>query len=188
MKFQRRRGVSVIIATLLLIAISVTAAILVYVFVSGAAGDLLNNGAGEATTEHLTILSYNFAVSPGSCSCSQEVLEIYLENTGPSPTTVSSVTFDGVLMSLGSASTTPTSFTNDQYYPVSSADILGDAGTAGQLSFNPNTPMTTYSVTSVGQIVITFTTAVAYGTSHTVKVISTTGAQNTFIVLSGKAG
>lgn len=40
MNFQRRRGVSVIIATLLLIAIAVAAGIIVYVFVNGLAGNL----------------------------------------------------------------------------------------------------------------------------------------------------
>ena len=44
MKFQRKRGVSVLVDTLLLIAISVSAAIIVYVFVDRIAIALTQNG------------------------------------------------------------------------------------------------------------------------------------------------
>jgi FlaG/FlaF family flagellin (archaellin) len=68
MKFQRRRAVSVVIATLLLVAISVTAGVLVYVFVNGLAGNLTQSG-GQPVTEKLLIQSHTFALSPGACAC-----------------------------------------------------------------------------------------------------------------------
>src|SRR5438445_227478 len=60
MKFQTRRGISPIIATLLLIAIAVAASIVVYVFVTGLAGNL-TTGGGQQTTERLQMQSYNFS-------------------------------------------------------------------------------------------------------------------------------
>jgi hypothetical protein len=198
MKFQRRRGVSVIIATLLLIAISVSAAIIVYVFIGGLAGNLTQNG-GQPVTEKLTIQSYNFALSPGACACAQQVLEIFLLNPGPALTKVSSVYFDGVLLTVSTPfeGATALSGLNDNAYTAPSTTTLGDftngtctatAGPAGDICFTNTGTNITYAVTTVGQIVITFSSAVTYGSGHTVKVVSSTGAVNVFTVVSGISG
>jgi len=177
----------VLIATLLLIAISVTAAILVYVFIGGIAGNLTVNG-GQPVTEKLIIQSYNFQISPGSCGCAQEILEIFLLDPGPAATKISAVYFDGTLLTLNlSPPTANTALANDNFYPLPSATIL-ESTAAGDIYFSSAAEFTSYSVTSVGQIVITFTSAVAYGTGHTVKVVSTTGAQNVFTVEAGISG
>jgi flagellin-like protein len=186
MKFQRKRGVSVIIATLILIAITVSAAIILYVFVGGLAGNLTRNG-GQPVTEHLNIQSFNFQISPGSCGCSQEVLEIFLLNPGPATTIISAVYFDGALLTLTAPPTANTALVNNAFYVVPSSTIL-ESTAAGDIYFSANTQFSTYTVTSVGQLVITFTTAATYGSGHTVKVVSTTGAQNVFTVEAGISG
>lgn len=186
MNFQRKRGVSVIIATLLLIAISVSAAIILYVFVGGLAGNLTQNG-GQPVTEHLSIQSYNFEISPGTCGCAMQVVEIFLLNPGPATTKISAVYFDGVLLTLGTPPIVNTALVNDQYFLLPSTTTMASTAT-GDLYFSANTQQNTYTVTSVGQVVITFTTAVAYGGGHTVKVVSSTGATNVYTVVSGISG
>jgi hypothetical protein len=190
MRFTRKRGVSVLIATLLLIAISVSAAIILYVFVGGLAGSLTRNG-GQSVTEHLSIQSFNFQISPGSCGCAQQVLEIFLLNPGPSTTTISAVYFDGALLSLNGGAANPptvnTALVNNAFYVLPSSTIL-ESTTAGDIYFSANTQLSTYPVTSVGQLVIAFTAAATYGSGHTVKVVSSTGAQNVFTVEAGISG
>jgi len=186
MKFQRKRGVSVIVATLLLIAISVSAAIIVYVFVGGLAGGLTRNG-GQSVTEKLTIQSFNFQISPGSCGCAQEVLEIFLLNPGPAATTISNVYFDGALLTLTAPPVANTALVNNAFYVLPSTTTLAST-LAGDIYFSANTQFSAYAVTNVGQVVITFTSVVAYGSGHTVKVVSSTGAQNVFTVESGISG
>jgi len=124
MKFQRRRGVSVIIATLLLIAIAVAAGILVYVFVNGLAGSL-TTGGGQQTTERLQMQSFNFALSPQACACTSQILQIFLQNSGSSSTTISSVYYDGNLLTLATPVTAAT-LINSIGYPA----VAGNAYTA----------------------------------------------------------
>jgi FlaG/FlaF family flagellin (archaellin) len=199
MKFQRSRGVSVVVATLLLIAISVTAAMIVYVFVGGLAGNLTQNG-GQPVTEKLLIQSYTFALSPGTCACAQQVIEIFLLNPGPAITKISAVYYDGTLLTVSTPFTTPdtalSTITNDAYTALSStlvndfstAACTATAGPAASICFTNATPKTTYNVGDVGQIVITFGSPAAYGTGHTVKVVSSTGAVNVFTVVAGISG
>ncbi len=193
MKFQRKRGVSVIVATLLLIAISVSAAIIVYVFVGGLAGNLTQNG-GQPVTEKLTIQSYNFEISPGSCGCAMQILEIFLLNPGPAVTKISAVYYDGNLLTLNINPPNPldAAIANYDCYPVPSSTILASTNSqefhfSSSASFGSITP---YAVTNVGQIVITFDSghAAAYGTGHTVKVVSSTGATNVYTVVAGISG
>jgi len=124
MKFQRQRGISPIIATLLLIAIAVAASIIVYVFVNGLAGGL-TQGGGQQTTERLQMQSYNFAISPGSggitCGCSGQILELFLLNSGASSTTISSVYYDGVLQTLTVAPTAQTALSSVVAYHTTAA-------------------------------------------------------------------
>ena len=186
MKFQRKRGVSVVVATLLMIAITVSAGIIVYVFVGGLAGNLTRSG-GQSVTERLSIQSFNFAISPGTCDCAQEVLEMYLLNPGPASTVIASVYFDGALLTLGTPPVSNTPLVNDAFYMLPSTTTLAST-TAGDIYFSANTQQSSYPVTSVGQLVITFTAAVTYGSGHTVKVVSSTGAQNAFTVEAGISG
>ena len=88
MNVSQRKGVSPIIATLLLIAITVAAGIIVYVFVTGLSGTLTKSG-GNQVTEQISLDSYNFQTSPAN------FLTLYLRNTGTSAVTISSVYFNG---------------------------------------------------------------------------------------------
>ena len=65
MKIQQRRraAVSPIVATLLLIAISVALGVVVYVFTSGLAGSLTNAHVNQLT-EQVSLDAYNFQTSP----------------------------------------------------------------------------------------------------------------------------
>jgi hypothetical protein len=203
MKFQRRRGVSVIIATLLLIAIAVAAGIIVYVFVNGLAGSL-TQGGGQQTTERLQMQSFNFALSPQACACSGQILQIFLLNSGSASTTISTVYYDGNLLAVvapvtaatlinsigysavaGNAYTAPTTtLVND----FTTATCTATNGAAATMCFTAITPKTTYATGDVGQVVIPLSPAATAGTSHTIKVVSTTGATFVFSVTTGRAG
>ena len=69
-----RKAVSPVIATLLVIAIAVAAALLVYVWAMGLIGGL-QTGGGEQVTEQITLDVYDWNASSGS-------LEMYLRNVG----------------------------------------------------------------------------------------------------------
>ncbi len=206
MKFQARPGVSVIIATLLLIAIAVAASILVYVFVTGLAGSL-TVGGGQQTTERLQMQSYNFQLSPQACACVGQILQIFLLNSGSSSTTISTIYYDGNLLTVTAPFTTAAVAINTIGYSAAASPLaytataatlvndLSSAGTctttngpAASMCFTTATPKTTYNAGDVGQIVIPLSPAAVAGTSHTVKVVSTTGATYVFSVTVGRSG
>ncbi len=198
MKFQRRKGISVILATLLLIAIAVAASIIVYVFVNGLAGNL-TQGGGQQTTERLQMQSYNFMLSPQACACSAQVLQLFLLNSGSSSTTISAAYFDGALLTLSTPFTANTALStlNNNAYTAPSSTLVNDFtitictatnGAAASICFTAVTTKTSYNAGDVGQLVITFSAASTAGTSHTVKVVSTTGATYVFTVTAGRAG
>ena len=196
--FQRRKGVSVVIATLLMIAITVAAGIVVYVFVTGLVGSLSQSG-GTQVTELLQLQSYNFQISPGTCACPRQVIELFLLNSGAASTTISAMYYDGTLLTLSTPFTAATALStiNNNAYTAPSTTTLNDfttaactatAGPAGSMCFTSTTAKTSYSVGDVGQVVITFSSAVGAGTSHTVKAVSTTGAAYIFTIQAGKSG
>jgi flagellin-like protein len=196
MKFQPRKGISPIIATLLLIAIAVAASIMVYLFVTGLAGNLTSGGA-QQTTERLQMQSYNFNLSPQACACAQQIVQIFVLNSGSAATTISTVYYDGVIMTLGTPATAGGAIVNNNYFPVPSSSLVNDFttavctatnGAAANICFTSASTKTAYATGDVGQIVITFTAAATAGTSHTVKVVSTTGASYIFSVTAGRAG
>ncbi len=192
MKFQRRKGVSVIIATLLLIAIAVAASILVYVFVNGLAGSL-TQGGGQQTTERLQMQSSNFVISPGTCGCSLKILELYLLNSGSASTTISTVYYDGALVAIAGTDpatvATPASFAAANVFSTSDSAHVLNSGSATSFYYSAGaTQALTYSVGGTGILTIGLTAAATAGTSHTVKVVSTTGATYVFSVTAGRAG
>ena len=203
MKFQRRRGVSVIIATLLLIAIAVAASIIVYVFVNSIAGGL-TAGGGQQTTERLQMQGYNFAVAGGSCACSGSLLQVFILNSGSGTSTVSTVYFDGALVPLVAATQTNTALPGagviDAFY-TSQGSLLQDftttcsttAGAANNYCSTVAGGATNglgqlYNAAATGQIFFVFGTAPTAGTAHTVKVVTTTGATFVYSVSAGRSG
>ena len=107
MNFSRRRAVSPIIATLLLIAIAVAAGIIVYVYVNSLSGGL-TSGGGQQVSQQLQLQAYSFTgVSGTAVSTNGVIVDVSLENTGSSSITISSIYFDGTALtnfgtSLGS--------------------------------------------------------------------------------------
>ncbi len=192
MKFQKRRGVSVIVATLLLIAISVSAAIVVYVFVGGLAGQLTQNGGGQVK-EQLSLQSYTFAINPGTCGCADSLLEIFLINNGPATTTISALYVNGALVtkltSIPISTSTQALSGCPCWIGMTAQSTLG--GTSSAFYFN-NTPSPstqyTYSPTNTGQVVVGLSSAATYGAGYTIKIISSTGATNVFSAIAGETG
>ncbi len=188
MKFYKRRAVDPIIASLLLIAIAVAAGIIVYIYVNGLAGGL-TSGGGQQTTERLQMQASNFNISPGSCACSGDVLLISLINSGSGSTTISAVYFDGAAQTITAPPTSDTALASNQAFVVPTATTMTSA-LAGDIHFSANTQQTAYTVGSTGQVVITFATGSTptSGTTHTVKIVSSTGAQFVMTVTAGKSG
>jgi len=85
-KFRvRRRALSPVIATLLMVAIAVAAAIITYVWSMGLLGGLMGTG-GQQTKEQLILEAYNW--TGGS-------LQIVLRNVGSSGVTIAAVYIEG---------------------------------------------------------------------------------------------
>jgi len=80
-KDYSKRGVSVIIAALLLIAIAVAAAVLLYVFSIGLMGSLSSSG-GSQTKDQLIMAAYNWNTGTAG------PLVLYVQNVGSSQLTV----------------------------------------------------------------------------------------------------
>ena len=92
MRFKARRAVDPIIATLLLIAISVAAGIVVYVFTNGLAGNLTQAG-GQQLNEQLSVDAYAY---PSGVS-----VTLYVRNTGGTSFTIDSpngIFFNGLII------------------------------------------------------------------------------------------
>ena len=196
MKFHRRGGISPIIATLLLIAIAVAAGIIVYVFVNSLAGGL-TGGGGQQTTERLQLQTYNFVISPSggtSCSCANQLAEMFLLNSGSATTTISSVYYDGTLQSTLSAcpltgsGTDVTPTTLSTYYDSAAAYLTSSAASKFGCSVAGAASQLTVTVGSAVQVIVTLSAAPSAGTSHIIKVVSTTGATNVFTVTTGRTG
>jgi flagellin-like protein len=197
MNFSRKKAVSPIIATLLLIAMAVAAGIVTYVFVISLSGSL-TSGGGTQVSERLQMQSFNFLISPGTCACAQQIIELFLLNSGSSSTTISAIYYDGtpLLVSTPFTAAMALSGLNNNVYTAPTTTTLADftttcssvAGPAGSFCFTAVTTKTAYNAQDVGQIVITFSAAVTAGTSHTVKVVSATGAAFVFPISAGKTG
>jgi flagellin-like protein len=119
---KRSVGVSPIIATLLLIAITVSAGVIVYVFVSGI-GNGLTQGGGQQTAQQIELTAYAFTPLTGSsltCDGNSTVtaapcLVVSIKNVGGSSITIDTVLFDAIpLTPAGSLATTPISLSTNQ--------------------------------------------------------------------------
>jgi flagellin-like protein len=87
-KFGKKRGVSPVIAVLLLIAIAVATGILVYIWVTGLSGALTQTG-GQQVAEQLTMEAYDYdPIASG--------VVLYVRNTGTVDLDIDTVYFDGV--------------------------------------------------------------------------------------------
>jgi flagellin-like protein len=118
---KRSVAVSPIIATLLLIAITVSAGVIVYVFVSGI-GNGLTQGGGQQTAQQIELIAYAFTPLTGASStCNGNTtvtapcLVVSVKDVGGSSITIDSVLFDGVALTpAGTLATTPISLSTNQ--------------------------------------------------------------------------
>jgi flagellin-like protein len=233
MKFSRRRAVSPIIATLLLIAIAVASGIIVYVYVNSLSGSL-TSGGGQQVSSQIQMQAANFlpqTFGAGKTSNGQ-VLDVFLENTGSSSLSISNVYFDGTQLTEWAYSS-GTSYGTNLYVPhsgqscfalVPSSVTLTFAQTATTLVSGITTNCTTYTAAAAvcntnaatdfcmtsssatpaetgmtavplasqgtAQLIIglNFGAAVTSGSSHTIKIVTTSGAQAVFSVSAGRTG
>ena len=88
----KRKAVSPVIATLLMIAIAVAAAILVYVWSMGLVGTLQGTG-GQQTREQLILEAYD---ATGTATWT-----LYVRNVGPTNSTISAVYVEGTPVTVG---------------------------------------------------------------------------------------
>ena len=163
MRFDRRRAVSPIIATLLLIAIAVAAAIIVYVFVNSISGNLTQQG-GQQVADQLSMDAYSFP-SAGTTPV------LVLRNVGSTSLTINQIYFDGNL-----CQTVTGSLCN-----------LPAVTNGGGCSSNTNTPTTCTSGQYV-PVTLTINTAQTAGTSHIIRVVTSDGGTFTFSIIAGRSG
>ena len=122
---KTRRGVSPVIAVLLLIAIAVATGILVYVWVTGLAGTLQQSG-GRQVTEQIELLAYDWS--------STSTLTLHLKNTGGVNVEIEKIYIDGddvsnsvsggLPVSLNVGETTSISITNLSGYTSGTSHII----------------------------------------------------------------
>ena len=118
---KRSVGVSPIIATLLLIAITVSAGVIVYVFVSQL-GNGLTQGGGQQVAQQIELIAYAFTpLSGSSVTCNGNTtltapcIVVTIKDVGGSPITIDTVLFDAVpLTPAGTLATTPISLSTNQ--------------------------------------------------------------------------
>ncbi len=188
MRFTRRRAVSPIIATLLLIAIAVAAGIIVYVFTNSIAGSL-TQGGGQQVSDQVSMDAYTFSAtsSPtcveGSGTTPGPCVQFVLRNTGSSSVTFGSLFFDSNLCQASGVTCTTA--------PYSTSASSSCAGATGALTNGVwVTGTTTQPVCTAGQYVeltIPISAATA-GTSHEVKLVTTDGGTFIFSVIAGRSG
>ncbi len=162
-KIRKRRGIDPIIATLLLVAITVAAGVIVYVFVTGLSGNLTASG-GSQVTEQVSMDAYVYnPIGSG--------VAVYVRNVGTATTTLdsSAMFFDGL-----AATDTHTGFAGKACQALATTYQI-PVGTSCYFSFT-TTPTNNAA------------NAATSGTSHTIKVVSKTGGTFVFTVIAGRSG
>jgi flagellin-like protein len=164
-------GVSPIIATLLLIAITVSAGIIVYVFVSGLSNGL-TQGGGTQTSEQIELTSYSFVTLTGTgCGGNTTVtapcINISIKDAGGGAVTIDSIYFDGLPLTPNAALvTTPITLSTH-----GNANILLAHGA---------------SFTSGGGYTgLPASAAITAGSSHVLKIVTKTGGLFSYTITAG---
>ena len=174
---QRRRAVSPIVATLLLIAISVAAGVIVYVFTTGLAGTLTNSHVNQLT-EQISLDAYNFQTSPAN------FLTMYLRNTGTGAVTVNAIYFNGSPVNFygtcgsGLAGATSTTTVTTTIPSGSASTTLASAvfPTASPQGAQASCQLNVYGLTA------------SAGTSYQVTIATVDGGKFIFNVVAGQTG
>ena len=161
-------GVSPIIATLLLIAITVAAGVIVYVFVSGTVGNL-THGGGQQTGEQVELTAYSFSLSASMAACAGQTVTapcivVSLKNTGGSAVTIDQIFFDGQALGVTSSGGLPTLTLNvDQDATYLLAQLSASPGFNG------------------------VPTGLTGGSSHVLKIVTATGGLFSYTIIAGSS-
>jgi archaeal type IV pilus assembly protein PilA len=159
MKTTARKAVSPIIATLLLIAIAVAAGIIVYVYVNSLAGGL-TQGGGQQVADQLSMDAYNYATIASGPT-------VTIRDTGSSSVTITGIFFDGTSVTTLAAAPGGTCSSPSATTP------FGTCSTGQTLTFNINTNGATTE---------------ASGTSHSIKILDSTGGTEVITIVAGRTG
>lgn len=159
MQFTRKKAVSPIIATLLLIAISVAAAIIVYVFTNSLTGNLTAQG-GQQVSDQISMDAYSFSTLTAPTMVFRDV--------GSSSVTITAVYFDGNLCQASGVTCTAAPTYTTGASPLCQA---GPVCTSGEYV---STQLTVSSQTT--------------GTSHIIRIVTSDGGTFTFTVIAGRSG
>ena len=209
MKFSRARAVSPIIASLLLIAIAVAAGIIVYVYVNSLAGNLTGSG-GAQVSNLVQMESYDF--SGRGVTGNPSIVVLALKDSGGSSISISSIYFDGTVVTPYAINGSTGYYSSIATHACQSGAVTCQIATAtpdwlmvpitNQVSFNAggttitladtasNPGLVTTSLVTTGnaQLVITLSAGQTPGTTHTIKVITSTGGQEVISVVAGGHG
>jgi flagellin-like protein len=158
-KRYSRRGVSVIIASLLLIAIAVAAAVLLYVFSIGLMGSLGSSG-GQQTKDQVILEAYNWATAG--------TLVLSLKNVGSST------------VNLAPGTTT----TPGADYFINGIAVATAAVSCGSAS---NTAVVPGSATCIATLTVPTGTWTP-GTAYPVKLVLPDGGVFSYTAIDGQAG
>jgi archaeal type IV pilus assembly protein PilA len=182
MKFNHRRGVSPIIATLLLIAIAVASGIIVYVYVNSLAGGLTSGGGAQVSSQ-LQLQAYNFVGISGTSTTSNGVVaDVFLENTGSSSLTISSVYFDGTALTQWFTAAGP-AYKQYLLVPTSGGNCFAVVPTSTALApYTLATPVDTSGATAACG-----TETPAAATCSTVICLNTASAQTPTLTLAAQS-
>jgi len=152
-----KRGVSVIIASLLLIAIAVAAAVLLYVFSIGLMGSLGSSG-GSQTKDQLVMAAYNWSTS--------STLILWLQNVGSSTLNL-----------------LPVSGTSSPSYFVAGTLVTAGAGPTNPCTSSvvPGSAACSMSLTIPGSL------SVIPGAAYAVKIVTPDGGVFSYTAIDGQS-
>jgi len=124
---HRKKGVSPVIAVLLMIAITIAIGVLVYVWISGLSGSLTKGGGGSQVTEQLELVAYDFT-NLNQC-------KIYIKNTGSVKVNITDIYFNGTrLLPLTSSDT----LTSEKYTYTENTESVLDVGDTAAILIGVN--------------------------------------------------
>jgi len=163
-----RRGVAEIIATMLLIIITVAAALLLYGYASGLMGRLQGAAMSQPYLEQVSLDYYNWPAT-GKCSTSY-VLCLTIRNVGVAKVTIAEVFVNGVLQT---------------------ATLSNLGGGSGCNSPTGNVPLNTACMETIASFASTTFSGSATPTSgvaYQVKIVTNDGAILSYSCIAGQAG
>ena len=222
MNFDRRRAVSPIIATLLLIAIAVAAGVLVYVYVNSLSGGLTGSN-GNQVAQQMQLQAYSFTSVGGTgVSSTNWVVDVFIENVGGSAVTISNIYYDGTALNewyntggsydrylqvdtsggncfaaipggvLITGNNAASQTTSGNGASCSTAGAAQNCSThicidTGATAANQVETLTLASQSS-NQLIFALNAQATAGTSHTIKIVTSSGGVAVFSVVAGRTG